>query len=117
MSRGIIDESLQKLPTLFQGKYKSLGATAQNGIDFTLSDNMNNYKFLVVYLYNTGTDAAEATGFVPVDYFKYYNSISHAFGVNAYNNGRIYAYINYVSDTQVHTQLSSGRGVSILGLY
>lgn len=105
-----------ELPYKFNGDYVSLGSTTSNNIDKTLDDSISNYKFLIITLYNNSTQAAEASGIVPVEVFKLYTTISHSFGVNAYVNGRIYGYLNYVNDTTVHTQISQDRGIAVYGL-
>lgn len=105
-----------ELPYKFNGDYVALGSVVTDGTDKVLSDNISNYKLLIITVFNDTTKAAEATGIVPVEIFKLYTTVSHSFGVNTYNNGRVYGYLNYVNDTTVHTQISQGRGIAIYGL-
>lgn len=110
-------ETFETIGGKFKGKYTLLGTTSLDNIDLTLNDDIDNYKYLLVHVVDLEYGAVETTGFIPVDLFKTYDTVAKSFGTNTYKNGRIYGYLNYVDNTTVHTQISTGRKINIYGLY
>ena len=96
-------------------KWEQIGSAGASG-NTTLWHNINDYKCIAWYLINNSTSALEGYFCVSVSVFKQYNSTSKSMGINAYNSGRQYAYLNYVSATTAGVQLSTGRSVAIWGI-
>lgn len=93
----------------------STDSTNANTSLFT-NKHIEDYDFIAWYLIEWQNNAVEGFMLVPKSVFKQYNSTGKSMGINAYNGGRQYAYLNYVNDTTVGVQLSSGHSVAVWGI-
>ena len=96
-------------------QWVQLGSTASSG-NKTLSDSIDNYRYIAWYLIENQYGAVEGFSLTPVSVFKDYTTTLKSMGINAYNGGRQYAYLNYVNDTTVGVQLSGSHSVAIWGI-
>lgn len=107
--------TLENKVNAFSNRTLLLNATTEG--QHTLDDLLTNYRYVLMILRDTVYSACHGSNFIPVGLFKEYSSSNFACGISAYNNGRIYTYVNYVSgNNKVNVQLSSGYGVLIYGI-
>lgn len=107
--------TLENKVNTFSNRTLLLNATTEG--QHTLNDLLTNYRYVLMILRDTSQSACHGSNFIPVGLFKEYNSVNFACGISAYNNGRIYTYVNYVSNNnKVNVQLSSGYSVLIYGI-
>lgn len=90
-----------------------LGYGASNAYFATSS--INDYDLIVVALVDQTYAAIHGSTIVPKSTYTQSSAVS-AIGVTAYNNGRIYGYANYVSDTTSNAQVSAGYAVYLYGI-
>ena len=94
-------------------KIDFLGSKASNGTYSHTS--IEGYDIIVVALVDQGNAAIHGTTMFSRDTYKTTN-IASAVGVTAYNNGRIYAYSNYLSSTTSNAQVSAAYALYLYGI-
>lgn len=99
-------------------KWEQIGASDSTSTNYSLyaGKHIDDYKAIAWYLIEWQNGAVEGFMLVPTSVFKQYNSTAKSMGINAYNGGRQYAYLNYKSDTAVGIQLSGGHSIAIWGI-
>ena len=94
-------------------KQSLLGSGASNAYFSTSS--INDYDLIVVALVDQTYGAFHGSTIVPKSTYTQ-SSAGAAIGVTAYNNGRVYGYANYVSNTASNAQVSAGYAVYLYGI-
>ena len=99
-------------PIQVDEQWVQVGAASAQG-NLTLTKKISDYRYIAWYLIENQYGAVEGFFYTPVSVFVQYNNTAHSMGINAYNGGRQYAYLNYVNDTTVNVQLSGSRSVAV----
>lgn len=77
---------------------------------------IDDYEYIAWYLIEWSNNAVEGFMIAPTKVFKQYNTTGKSMGINAYNGGRQYAYLNYVNDTTIGVQLSGSHSAAVWGI-
>lgn len=101
------------LNKLVQGEQWVQVGAATTGGNLPLTKNISDYRYIAWYLIENTYGAVEGYFYTPVSVFVQYNTLYKAMGINAYNGGRQYGYLNYVNDTTVNVQVSSNHAVAV----
>lgn len=99
-------------------QWEQIGASDASGANISLftGKHIEDYNAIAWFLIEWQNGAVEGFMLAPKSVFKQYNSIAKSMGINAYNGGRQYAYLNYVNDTTVGVQLSGSHSIAIWGI-
>ena len=101
------------------GKIKShismnrLGSKPSDGI--MTHSSIAGYDIIVVALVDQNSGAIHGMSFIDLNTYKATTALA-ALGTSGYNNGRIYAYINYKTNTTSNVQVCSGYAAYLYGL-
>ena len=87
-----------------------IGNSATNA--YFATSPISDYDLIVVALVDQVYAAIHGTAIVPTSIY----TRSSIDGVTGYNNGRVYAYANYVNNTTSNAQVSSGYTVYLYGI-